>query len=172
MTGLCCVDANVFVYARDPRDPAKQQRATAWLDHLWGWQRGRTSFQVLVESYVTLKRLGGETPSELWDSVAKYFAWSPHPVDEALLRRAREIEQRWRISWWDSMVVAAAQLQDCAVLLTEDLQDGGVFGTVTVRRPFTMSVEEPATAYAVAPKAVSRHRPRGRPRTRPQPSPA
>ena len=62
------------------------------------------------------------------------------------------------------MIVGAAQLQDCAVLLTEDLQDGMVFGEVTVRSPFTLDVREPAATYAAAPAARSRHRPRGRPR--------
>jgi hypothetical protein len=45
------------------------------------------------------------------------------------------------------MIVAAAQLQECALLLTEDLQDGAVFGTVTVRSPFTLDVREPGAKY-------------------------
>jgi predicted nucleic acid-binding protein len=166
MIGPCFVDANVFVYAGDPRDASKQRRAIAWLDLLWREQRGRTSAQVLSESYVALKRLalaGGAT-EDVWQSVQKYFVWSPQAIDDNVLRRAREIEQRFRISWWDSMIVAAAQLQDCALLLTEDLQDGGVYGTVTVRSPFTLEVREPAAAYAVSPRAASPHRPRGRPR--------
>ena len=61
-------------------------------------------------------------------------------MDEALLRRAREIELRFKISWWDSMIVAAAQLQDCVLLLTEDLQDGAAYGSVTARSPFTLQV--------------------------------
>jgi hypothetical protein len=48
--------------------------------------------------------------------------------------------------------------------LTEDLQDGAVFGGVTVRSPFTLDVREPAAAYAVTPVAKPRHRPRGRPK--------
>jgi predicted nucleic acid-binding protein len=164
MTGRCFVDANVFVYIRDSRDRAKQARANAWHEHLWREHQGRTSMQVLSEYYVNARRLGG-VAADLWKSVERYFAWNPQPIDEPLLRRAHEVEQRWRLSWWDSMVVAAAQLQDCPVLLTEDLQDGGVYGTVTVRSPFTLSVEEPAPAYAVAPLALaSRHRPRGRPK--------
>jgi len=164
MTGPCFVDANVLVYVRDPRDPAKQARAIAWHEHLWRERRGRTSMQVLSEFYVNTKRLRGTAPGDLWISVARYFAWAPHPIDEPLLRRAREVEERWRLSWWDSMVVAAAQLQDCTLLLTEDLQDGAVFGTVTVRSPFTLEVREPAAQYAAAPAIASRHRPRGRPR--------
>ena len=165
MTGLCFVDANVLVYIRDSRDRAKQVRANAWHEHLWRERQGRTSMQVLSEYYVNARRLGGVAPDDLWKSVERYFAWNPQPIDESLLRRAHEVEQRWRLSWWDSMVVAAAQLQDCPVLLTEDLQDGGVYGTVTVRSPFTLSVEEPAPAYAVRPLALaSQHRPRGRPK--------
>ncbi|MNC94307.1 hypothetical protein D3C83_111260 [compost metagenome] len=64
------------------------------------------------------------------------------------------------------MVVAAAQLQGCALLLTEDLQDGAAFGAVTVRSPFTLDVREPVAAYAAMPAMMPRHRPRGRPAKR------
>ncbi len=166
MTGPCFVDANVLIYARDPRDAVKQQRAHAWLERLWHEQLGRTSTQVLSEFYVNQKRLSGVGvgPEELWERVARYFVWRPYPADEPLLRRAREIERRWRLSWWDSMIVAAAQLQDCALLLSEDFQDGAVFGGVTVRSPFTLDVREPAAAYAAVAMAASPHRGRGRPR--------
>jgi predicted nucleic acid-binding protein len=166
MTGLCFVDANVLVYVRDARDPVKQARAKAWHEHLWREQTGRTSMQVISELYVNLLRLrgAGEGPAELWERVARYFAWTPHPIDEALLRRAHEIEQRYRLSWWDSMIVAAAQLQECTLLLTEDLHDGAAFGMVVVRSPFTLEVSEPAAVYAARPLVASLHRPRGRPR--------
>ena len=164
MTGPCFVDANVLVYARDPRDPPKQRRAMAWLEHLWRERLGRTSIQVISETYVTLRRLGGGDPDDLWTQVSRYFAWAPHPVDEALARRAREVERRYRLSWWDSMIVAAAQLQECALLLTEDLQDGAAFGDVIVRSPFTLEAREPQAQYAAAVRAASLHRPRGRPR--------
>jgi hypothetical protein len=49
------------------------------------------------------------------------------------------------------------------LLLTEDLQDGAVFGAVTARSPFTLEVREAAATYAVERRAVL-HRPRGRPK--------
>jgi predicted nucleic acid-binding protein len=165
MTAPVFVDTNVLVYARDPRDAAKQARAAEWIAHLWRERLGRASLQVLSEYYVCLTRkLTPRVASEeAWEDTRTLFAWRPQPVDEALLARAREIEQRFRLGWWDSMVVGAAQLQDCALLLTEDLQDGAAFGGVTVRSPFTLAIGEPAATYGVRPTARSRHRSRGRP---------
>lgn len=91
-----------------------------------------------------------------------YLAWHPREIDEEVFLRARDIEQRFQLSWWDSLVVAAAQLQDCNILLTEDLRDGVMLGTVTVRSPFTLTIGEPAASYAAPPSRL-RHRPRGRP---------
>ncbi|MDA8107730.1 MAG: PIN domain-containing protein [Betaproteobacteria bacterium] len=166
MTGPVFVDANVFLYARDEIEPAKMARARAWLEYLWRESLGCTSTQVLAAYYVNLKRKAGARLAleAAWQDVAKYLAWRPQPVDEAVLNRAHDIEQRYRLSWWDSMVVAAAQLQECALLLTEDLHDGAVFGAVTVRSPFTLSAEQPPPAYAAPPAAASRHRRRGRPK--------
>ena len=168
MTGLCFVDANVFVYAHDPREASKQARAAQWIAHLWQENLGRTSIQVLSEYYaVSTRKLIPRFPADrAWDYVNELLAWRPQPIDEALLKRAREIEQRWRLSWWDSMVVGAAQLQDCELLLTEDLHEGAVFGGVTVRSPFKLAAEERRAAYADTPAARTRHRPRGRPKSK------
>jgi predicted nucleic acid-binding protein len=166
MTGPCFVDANVLVYVRDARVSIKQTRAAEWMTQLWRERSGRTSMQALSEYYAvaTRKLVPRIAAEEAWEDVRELFAWGPQPVDEVLLRRAREIEQRYRLSWWDSMIVGAAQLQDCALLLSEDFQDGAVFGGMTVRSPFTLDVREPAAAYAAVPAAASRHRGRGRPR--------
>jgi predicted nucleic acid-binding protein len=164
MTGPCFVDANVFVYARDARDPRKQQRASQWLDLLWRERLGRTSAQAIAEFYAVVTRKLGIPPDRAWTSVERYFAWQPLAVDDDVLRAARQIEQRYRLSWWDSMIVAAAQRQDCVLLLTEDLQDNAAYGTVTVRSPFTLEAREAAAMYTVEPRLPSPHRPRGRPR--------
>jgi len=164
MTALVFVDTNVFVYARDAGEPPKQTRAAAWLAYLWREQTGRTSAQVLSEYYVnvTRKLTPGLAPDEAWDDLTALFTWRPQPIDAPLLQRGHEVEQRHRISWWDSLIVGAAQLQGCDLLLTEDLPDGGVYGGVTVRSPFTFALGEVARAYAASPVATARRPPRGR----------
>ena len=158
------VDANVFVYALDPRDARKHQRARGWIDALWTDRLGRTSAQVIAEAYSVCTRKLGVAPLTAWAELERFFAWHPQPVDEPLLRRAREIELRYKLSWWDSMIVAAAQLQECVLLLTEDLHDGAVFGAVTVRSPFTLEAREAAAQYTVERSRSPAYRGRGRPR--------
>jgi predicted nucleic acid-binding protein len=164
MTGPCFVDANVFIYALDPRDVRKHQRARSWVDALWSDRLGRTSAQAISEAYAVTTRKLGVAPHTAWEELQRFFAWSPQSVDETLLRRAREVELRYKLSWWDSMIVAAAQLQECVLLLTEDLQDGAVFGGVTARSPFKLELSEAAAVYRVEKRAAPLHRSRGRPR--------
>jgi predicted nucleic acid-binding protein len=166
MIATIFVDTNVLVYARDAGEPTKQAIAADWLRTLWLEQRGRTSIQVLTEYYTTVTRKlrPGLAADAAWEDVVALLAWEPQETDRALIVRAREIERLHLLSWWDSMIVAAAQLQDCVVLLSEDLQHGWTCGTVTVRNPFTERIEETRASYAARPAPVSRHRRRGRPK--------
>src|SRR3984957_18890064 len=138
MTARIFVDTNVFVYAKQASEPTKQQLAARWLERLWEEQAGRTSIQVLNEYYTTLTRkIKPALPqAAAGDDVKNLIAWNPQAMDLELLHRSREIEQRYRLSTWDSLIVGAAQLQNCVLLLTEDLQDRSVYGSGTVRNPF------------------------------------
>ncbi len=166
MTAPVFVDTNVFVYALHSRESLKQPMAREWLDRVWRERLGRTSIQVLSECYVTLTRklkpsLAG---ADAWDYVRSLLPWRPQPIDAELLSRGREIEERYSLNWWDSLIVSAAQLQECSVLLTEDLQDGTVFGGVVVRNPFALRASDELKAHkpgGFEPPAYPR---RGRPK--------
>ena len=165
MTALVFVDSNVLLYAVDSRDPGKQARAAQWMERLWRTQAGRTSTQVLSEFFVNATRRlePGLTDDEAWQQVSALRAWDPQPVDLATLEFGREIMTRYRLSWWDSLIVAAAQLQGCSTLLTEDLHAGANYAGVAVQSPFSGGIQEQHAPYALSaqPPAVRR---RGRPR--------
>lgn len=160
------VDTNVFVYARDASERAKQPRAAAWIEHLWRSRTGRTSVQVLSEYYVTVTRklVPGLAESDAWDDVKALLSWRPCVVDATLLAHGRELTLRHRLAWWDGLVVAAAEAQGCALLLSEDFQDGATYANVTVRSPFTLEVNEADARYAPVSVQVSDHPSRGRPK--------
>jgi predicted nucleic acid-binding protein len=166
MTARIFVDTNVFVYAKQAAETTKQPLAASWLERLWEEQSGRTSVQVLNEYYTTMTRkIKPPLPAaDAWDDVKSLLVWNPQPVDLELLHRGRDIEQRYRMSWWDSLIVAAAQLQNCCLLLTEDLQDRAVYGGVTVRNPFALGVSEDLSAYVVESAPALAHPRRGRPK--------
>jgi predicted nucleic acid-binding protein len=166
MTALVFVDTNVLVYARDTTQEAKQERARDWLATLWRTRNGRLSAQVLSEYYyVVTRKLPRKLPEPAaWSDVVLYSQWSPRAVDVALLDAARDVVGNHRVSWWDALILAAARSQGCALLLSEDLQDGAVFGGVTVCNPFRTSLSEAVAAYAVDAAPAPLHRGRGRPR--------
>ncbi len=83
------------------------------------------------------------------------LAWSPQPIDDAVLHRAREVERRYRLSWCDCLIVAAAQIQNCSTLLTEDLQDGMIMSGLRVQNPFASAVGD-----APLPQRTARRRSR------------
>jgi predicted nucleic acid-binding protein len=166
MDATVFVDTNVFVYARDATEPAKLAIARDWLRSLWIEQRGRTSMQVLSEYYaaVTRKLSPGLDRDDAWEDIESLLAWEPQEIDRDVLTRARRIERRYSMSWWDSMIVAAAELQRCDLLLSEDLQHGQTLSSVKVWNPFEQGVAEEPAGYRAAPKPRSRHARPGRPR--------
>jgi predicted nucleic acid-binding protein len=166
MTALVFVDTNVFVYAWHTRDLRKQTLASEWLEKLWLKRSGRTSMQVLCECYATLTRKPDPpfTTDEAQDLVGSLLTWNPPPVDADVLTRGFEVQRRYRLNWWDCLIVASAQMQGCSILLTEDLQDRAVIGSLTVRSPFTLGVADDLAAYWPREPTVRVHPRRGRPR--------
>lgn len=136
---LVFVDTNVLLYQWDATEPAKQERAAAWMKHLWRTKRGRLSHQVLAEFYVTATQKlkpGMAPPAAQWN-VRTLLAWDPVAPNGRLYERAWSVQARFRTSWWDALIVAAAQTAGCRTLLSEDLQDGQQLEDLWVANPFT-----------------------------------
>lgn len=136
MTGAVFVDTNVFLYALDDSHERKQKIAQQWRSELWRSHRGRVSFQVLGEFYVNAIRLRPAACDEARAEVRDLLAWNPVVTDAALLERGWKLQDRYQLSYWDALIVAAAKAASCAYLLTEDLQSGQDLNGLTVISPF------------------------------------
>jgi predicted nucleic acid-binding protein len=132
------VDTNVLVYARDASEPEKQPQAAAWIEHLWRTRTARLSFQVLHEYYAatTRKLKPGLTPDQARADVRDLLAWRPVPAGAELLEAGWSVEDRFGLSCWDALIVAAARVAGCEYLLTEDLQHGAELEGLRVVSPF------------------------------------
>lgn len=115
--------------------------AASWLRRLWEERAGRLSSQVLHEYYVTVtERLDPGLDREAARAdVRSLLAWRPITLDAGILEGAWTVQDRHRLSFWDSLIVSAAQVGGCRYLLTEDLQDGQDLDGVEVVDPFRRS---------------------------------
>lgn len=138
MSSSYFVDTNVLVYARDTSEPHKQPRAEAWIEYLWKMRAARISTQVLQEYYqtVTRKLKPGLTPEEARADIRDLGLWKPIQVDASILEQAWRFEDKFRFSWWDALIVAAAHRMECRFLLTEDLNAGQIVDGIEIINPF------------------------------------
>ena len=136
MTDLVFVDTNVFLYALDQANLEKQAAARRWREQLWRTHTGRISFQVLQEFYVNVAQKWPVFASQARTEIKDLIAWQPVRADYAILERSWKIMDRFQISFWDAMIVAAAKSASCRFLLTEDLQPSQDLDGVLVVNPF------------------------------------
>lgn len=132
------VDTNVLVYARDATEPEKQRAAMEWLSTLWKNRKGRLSFQVLQEFYVTVTRKlrPGLPDKEARDDIRCLVAWKPVKINTVVIKNTWSVQDRFRLSWWDSLIVSAALVTECRYLLPKDLQVGQELDGLKVISPF------------------------------------
>jgi predicted nucleic acid-binding protein len=125
-------DTNILVYAFSTGDP----RRSAALDLLL--TRGTVSIQTLNEfvNVVTGKMKVPWPEAMVWlDAVAK-LCLPPIPVTLAIHHRGLQIAQFFGYHIYDSLMLAAALEASCMVFYTEDMQDGQIIDTLTIRNPF------------------------------------
>jgi predicted nucleic acid-binding protein len=136
MTAPVFVDSNVFIHAVDQANPKKHEAARLWRSELWKSRLGRVSFQVLEEFYANVHRKWPGASEQVQAEIRNLMTWQPVVIDEKIIENGWTIQERYQISFWDSLIVSAAKAASCRYLLTEDLQADQDFGGVVVVNPF------------------------------------
>ena len=130
------VDTNVLLYSFDVRDAVKRARSRQWVAGLWEAGRGRISWQVLHEFYANAVRKIPVSTTAARDAVSVFSRWQPCETTLGTIERAWYWMDMAQLSYWDSMILAAAERLGCGWLLTEDLQVGRSYEGVVVINPF------------------------------------
>jgi predicted nucleic acid-binding protein len=141
-SGSFFFDTNVLLYCFDTASSAKQACAQQWVGATWPAGRARCSWQVLNEFYANAVRKMGVPAAEARAAVEDVSVWPMEPWSMELLRRAWRWADTAKLSFWDSMILAAAEQGGSRWLLSEDFQAGRKFGAVTVVNPFVQLPEE------------------------------
>jgi predicted nucleic acid-binding protein len=135
------VDTNILVYAHDAAAGDKHARARALVEQLWADRSGVLSTQVLQEFYVNIRKKARAplAAAEARQWIADYLDWEVVVNDGQSVLEAIELEERYEISFWDALIVQAANSGGATVLYSEDLSHGQHYSNVTVENPLLAS---------------------------------
>lgn len=131
------VDTNILLYAHDRSAGFKHDRARQLVEGLWTSGRGVLSTQVLQELCINLRRkVARPIPlEEVRRLIQDYLSWEVVVNTPASILQALEIEVRYQVSFWDALILQAAESSGAAVLYSEDLSAGQEYGVVQVVNP-------------------------------------
>ena len=138
MSDKAFIDTNILVYAHDRGSGRRHEAARSLVEELWRDRNGVLSTQVLQEFYVSVRRKASRPmpASEARRLLRDYLAWEVVVNDGASILDAVELERRYKISFWDALIVQAAAASRTSVLYSEDLSHESRYSGVTVLNPF------------------------------------
>ena len=129
------IDTNILVYSMDNYDSVKQERCRDLLKTLKGDLHGVISTQVIQEFYITATKKLNADPLIVKDILHSFERFETVIITQEIIKEAIDCSVIKRISFWDSLIVVAAQSANCYRLWTEDLNHGQVIMGVTVENP-------------------------------------
>lgn len=132
------VDTNIIVYAHDNSAGQKHNVARNILLNLWEARQGILSTQVLQEFfYIITKKithpLNVQSAREL---IGFFLKWDIIINNGDSILEAIDIHQKYKLSFWDSMIIESAIRGNANLLLSEDLSDGLAIEDVIIKNPF------------------------------------
>jgi predicted nucleic acid-binding protein len=129
------LDTNILVYAYDLRDSQKQVKAHELVRSLIHRRTGVISTQILQEfASVASTKLRHSTETVIHELIL-LESLEVVQINPKLIRRSVELFEQYKIHFWDTVVLAAAEAAHCDQLYSEDFQDGAVYNTVRVMNP-------------------------------------
>jgi predicted nucleic acid-binding protein len=129
------IDTNVLVYAMDKADPIKQEKARSMLRLLQDDQTGVISTQVLQEFYVAGTQKLNIAPLLIKNIIHSFGNYEIVIINPELINEAIDCGILNQLSFWDSLIVVAAESARCGKLWSEDLNHGQVIRGVKIENP-------------------------------------
>jgi len=138
MTAKQFLDTNVLVYAYDTDSPAKQDVARTLLREGLRSGNAAVSAQVLGEFFVTVTRRIPDplTVDAAQEAVAALQGLPVVDLDGPMVDRAIDTLRQYQISYWDALILAAAERAECEAVLSEDLSADQRYHGLRVDNPF------------------------------------
>ena len=132
------LDTNVLAYAEGVNGAARKANALDLIQRLPA-DAALLPVQTLGELFQLLVRKVNRTPARARAAILGWRdAFPLIETSENVIVGAAELAATHRFSIWDGIVLASAAEGGCRLLLTEDLQEGFTWNSVTVTNPFAV----------------------------------
>lgn len=131
------LDTNIFVYLFDETNADKRARAEHLVQQALENETGCISYQVVQETLNVITRKLNATPEKARQMLdyALIPLWRVNPT-RTLYQRGLDLQTRYKLSFYDSLIVAAALDAGCKTLYSEDLQHGQHIEGIIITNPF------------------------------------
>ena len=136
------VDTNILVYAYDKSAGGeKHVIAKQIVEKLWKERNGALSTQVLQEFFVVVTKKVKNPLSfdSAFQIISDLKLWKVATIEVKDILEAIKLSQRYKISFWDALILCSAINLGCSVIWSEDLNSGEYFGKIKVVNPFLSS---------------------------------
>ena len=130
------IDTNILVYSIDKREPVKRKNARKVLSGIVDSHQPVISTQVIQEFYVVATTKLKADSVLVKNIIHDFRNMEIVAVDLELIEQAIDIGLVSRLSFWDSMIIAAAEKARCDFVFSEDLSAGQSYRGVVVLNPF------------------------------------
>ena len=133
------LDTNILAYAEGVNGEARKANALELIQRLPAGS-ALLPVQTLGELFQLLVRKVNRTPAQARSAILGWRdAFPLIETSETVIVGAAELAATHRFSFWDGVVLASAAEGGCRLLLSEDLQEGFTWNSVTVTNPFGVS---------------------------------
>jgi len=138
MSDKIFVDTNILIYAHDIDSGLKHDTAVKVITDLWERANGILSNQVLQEFYIVVTKKMPKSMSlpEARATIKNYLKWQIEENNSNSILRASEVQEKHNISFWDALIVTAAEQAGAAKILTEDMNSGQTIESILIENPF------------------------------------
>lgn len=138
--GKVFLDTNVLLYMYSG-PPEKRMRARQIFEMYSLRRRALVSTQVIQEFYAAGLRKLGMPRADILAAATDLLAGPLIVIQASHIAAAFRHEEQHKISFWDALIIAAAESGGAEILYTEDLNDGQSYGGVLVRNPFRDAIQ-------------------------------
>jgi len=130
------IDTNIFVYTLDGKNMDKREKAREILKRLVDMHHPVISTQVIKEFYVVATTKLKADRMVVKNIIHNFRNMEVVQNDLELIEQGIDISIISQVSFWDALIVAAAEKAKCEFIYSEDLGSGQTFRGVMVINPF------------------------------------